>query len=100
MCKSLVLNVKSRWIEFFYSALKPWYHYVPLEEEAKNILNVLKFLNKYPQIAEQIAENGYNFVSKYLTEESALCYWIELLERYQTMINYDLKPEKDYILIK
>lgn len=100
MCKSVVLNVKSRWIEFFYRSLVPWYHYVPLDEEAKNILSVLKFLKKYPQIAEQIADNGFNFISKYLTEESVLCYWIKLLTKYQTMINYKIKPEKNYILIK
>ena len=99
MCKSLVLNFQSRWIEFFYLALEPWYHYVPLED-TKNLLSTLKFLKKYPQIAERIAQNGYDFVSNYLTEESALCYWIELLNRYQLMITYKVKAEKDYILIK
>ena len=100
MCKSVVLNMKSRWIEFFYKSLIPWYHYIPLDEEAKNIISVLNFLKKYPLIGEKIAENGFNFISKYLTEDSALCYWIELLKRYQSMINYKIKAEKDYILIK
>lgn len=100
LCRSVVLNVKSRWIEFFYGALKPFYHYIPLDEEAKNLVNIVKFLRSYPAIAERIAENGFQFVSRYLTEDSALCYWIELLTRYQTMIAYKVKPEKDYILVK
>lgn len=100
LCRSVVLNVKSRWIEFFYRALRPWYHYVPLDEEAKNLLSIVRFLGNYPQIAERIAENGFDFVSKHLTEDSALCYWIELLTRYQSLITYKVKPEKDYILVK
>lgn len=99
MCKSLVINLESRWIEFFYPALQPWYHYVPLDD-AENLVSILKFLRKYPEIAEQIAENGFNFVSKYLSEESVQCYWTELLKRYQTLIKYKIKREKDFILIK
>ncbi|CAG0919967.1 unnamed protein product [Notodromas monacha] len=32
LCGSLVIHVGSDWQEFFYSALKPWIHYVPLPD--------------------------------------------------------------------
>ena len=34
MCESLVLHVGSDWLEFFYPALKPWVHYVPVDPNA------------------------------------------------------------------
>lgn len=34
LCGSLVLNVGNEWLEFFYPALKPWVHYIPVKKSA------------------------------------------------------------------
>lgn len=34
LCNSLVFHVGSDWIEFFYPALKPWIHYIPVNKTA------------------------------------------------------------------
>ena len=30
VCKALVFHVGDEWLEFFYPALKPWVHYIPV----------------------------------------------------------------------
>ena len=37
LCKSLVFHVGDEWIEFFYPALKPWVHYIPVSTDLKHV---------------------------------------------------------------
>lgn len=37
LCHSVVFHVGKEWIEFFYPALKPWIHYVPLTTDTDDI---------------------------------------------------------------
>lgn len=34
LCRSLVFHVGDEWTEFYYSAMKPWLHYVPVPKDA------------------------------------------------------------------
>ena len=33
LCGSLVFHVGDEWLEFFYSALKPWVHFIPVKTD-------------------------------------------------------------------
>ena len=33
LCRSLVFHVGNEWLEFFYPALRPWVHYIPVETD-------------------------------------------------------------------
>ena len=98
LCRSLVLNVNSNWIEFFYPPMKPWIHYVPLSENFADATELLAFLSDNQPIAEHIAKRGFEFIRDHLTMDSVRCYWKYLLESYSkrlvayrpTFINYDL----------
>ena len=37
LCKSLVFHVGDEWLEFFYRALKPWVHYIPVDTDLHNV---------------------------------------------------------------
>lgn len=37
LCKSLVFHVGDEWVEFFYPALRPWVHYIPVSEGLEDI---------------------------------------------------------------
>lgn len=41
LCKSLVFHVGDAWLEFFYRALKPWVHYIPVQTDLNNARWVL-----------------------------------------------------------
>jgi protein glucosyltransferase len=36
LCGSLVFHVGDEWYEFYYSALKPWLHYLPVASDASS----------------------------------------------------------------
>ena len=41
LCKSLVFHVGDAWLEFFYRALRPWVHYIPVQTDLNNARWVL-----------------------------------------------------------
>ena len=36
LCDSLVFHVGDEWNEFFYAAMKPWVHYIPVPTDLSN----------------------------------------------------------------
>lgn len=41
LCNSVVLHIGHEWQEFFYPALVPWVHYIPIDSDQKNTELVL-----------------------------------------------------------
>lgn len=37
LCGSLVFHVGDEWLEFFYPQLKPWVHYIPVQQDLSDI---------------------------------------------------------------
>ncbi|XP_073986092.1 O-glucosyltransferase rumi homolog [Rhodnius prolixus] len=102
LCKSLVIHVGNEWKEFFYTALKPWVHYVPLDKYATttDYKKLLSFLNQEDSIAKSIALRGYRFVYNYLKMEDIFCYWRRLLLQYSKLLTFKPKFNKELILVK
>ena len=100
MCNSLVLHVGSEWLEFFYPALKPWVHYVPVESYAssESIEDLLEFLRAHEKIAISIAQNGHLFVKDFLKMFDVEEYWAVLLTKYAQKLSF--KPTVDKALMK
>ncbi|XP_053204522.1 O-glucosyltransferase rumi homolog [Panonychus citri] len=89
LCQSLVFNVQSNWIEFFYHSLVPWYHYVPVNQS--NFLSILTFFIEHQSEASTIASNGFKFINKHLNLITIESYWHKLLTDYSTALKY--KPK-------
>uniref|UniRef100_A0A1I8P6X6 Glycosyl transferase CAP10 domain-containing protein n=1 Tax=Stomoxys calcitrans TaxID=35570 RepID=A0A1I8P6X6_STOCA len=102
LCKSLVFHVGDEWLEFFYPALKPWKHYVPLNKNPSeaDIIQMLEFFKKNDALAQEIAENGYEFIWNHLRMEDVECYWSNLLKNYAKFLRYKVKEDKSMIEIK
>lgn len=92
MCGSLVLHVGSDWLEFFYPALKPWIHYVPVQSQDE-IEDLMKFLKAHDDIAESIAAEGQKFIRYHLRMKDVENYWRELLTQYSSKLSF--KPIVD-----
>ena len=104
----IVLHVGSEWKEFFYDALIPWYHYIPIpddtpmtngqqHDQSEAIEDVLQFLqtdesvygeNSGSFIAEHIAANGRHFIENHLKMEDVELYWHELLLTYSKLLDF------------
>jgi protein glucosyltransferase len=56
LCNSLVFHVGDEWLEFFYSELKPWVHYIPVEQNLKNVKELIEFAIENDKIVNAIAK--------------------------------------------
>ena len=105
LCGSLVIHVGDQWQEFFYPALKPWLHYVPLGNAPKaaaagqqEIREVLQFARENDAVVQKIAARGSEFIAEHLKFKDISCYWKKLLKNYAALLNY--KVEKDAALFE
>ena len=100
LCGSLVLHVGDEWQEFFYPALKPWYHYIPLPTSASQaqIREILQFARENDHDVNKIAERGFNFILNHLKFIDITCYWRKLLIEYTNLLKY--KVTRDYTLFQ
>lgn len=99
LCNSVVLNVESDMVEFFYHALRPWVHYVPIRPDLGDLLDKVAFLRQNDHIAKQIANRGFNFIKDNLTNDQVTAYWRHLLTSYSRLLKYKVKPEKGLVNI-
>jgi len=97
LCKSLVLHIGDEWLEFFYPALQPWFHYIPVDPRADRdqLQSILEFAQHHDAKMREIAENGAKFIEKHLKMADISCYWRELLLQYTALLKMDIiKDEK------
>lgn len=101
LCRSLVVHVGSQWEEFFYPALRPWIHYVPLSSKAReeDIMGLLHFLEDHQDLARNIADAGADFISTHLTMDDVSCYWKTLLSEYTKLLSYTVTRDHNLIEI-
>ena len=101
LCGSLVLHVGSEWSEFFYSALKPWVHYVPVKSNAsqEELKDLIEFLKAHDQMAEKIAQAGQDFIRNHLRMKDVEDYWIMLLSKYSAKLDFKPQIDKDSVRI-
>lgn len=80
LCESLVFNVgddANGWLEFFYPALQPWVHYIPLRDDMKDAELKLRWaMDPRNQAAVQtIARRGFELIRDHLRNEDVKEYW-------------------------
>lgn len=101
LCKSLVFHVGNDWQEFFYPALKPWIHYIPISPKAtqSEIAKYINFFKENDSLAEEIAQRGYDMIWDTLSEKDVKCYWRRLLVKYAKLLKYDIVKDENLIKI-
>jgi len=101
LCRSLVFHVGSDWLEFFYPALKPWVHYIPVPSNAgeQEIFHLLEFVKEHQDLAKGIADAGTKFVKDHLRMEDVTCYWDKLIRAYTKLLQYQVERDPTLILI-
>jgi len=101
LCGSTVLHVGNEWKEFFYDALIPWVHYVPVQRNTRSdIKELVEFLRAFPHIAKDIAQNGKRMIESHLRMKDVQRYWNKLLKNYAKLLTFKPTPAKDFIQIK
>ena len=96
LCNSVVFHVGDEWLEFFYSSLKPWIHYVPVRQDLADARELIEFVKENDKVAKEIAERGRKFITEHLRMEDIYCYWHELLSEYANLLRFKPKLNKKF----
>eukprot|EP00066_Takifugu_rubripes_P003722 XP_003966517.2 PREDICTED: protein O-glucosyltransferase 1 [Takifugu rubripes] len=96
LCGSLVFHVGDEWQEFFYPQLKPWVHYIPVQQDLSDVRGLLQFAKENDSLAQEIATRGKEFIINHLRMQDVSCYWEKLLTEYSRLLTYKPKRSKNY----
>lgn len=82
LSNSLLFKQETPNIQWYYGALKPFEHYVPVKEDLSDLLEKLAWAKAHDAEAQQIAENATAFVKQNLNAEDSFIYMAYLLQEY------------------
>lgn len=76
-------------------------HYVPISPKAteKEIKQLITFFKENDELANEIANRGFQQIWDHLTDKDVKCYWRKLLKQYTKLVKYDVVKDVDLKLI-
>lgn len=89
-----MFHVGDEWLEFFYSELKPWVHYIPVNQNLKEVKDLIEFAIENDKIVNDISKRGRDFIVEHLRMQDIACYWQELLTEYTKLLKFKPKLNK------
>jgi hypothetical protein len=75
---SVILKVDSPWKCWYSDMLIPYEHYIPIKDDASDLLEKIKWCRNNDKKCEIIAKNGLEFYNKYLRKDGILDYFQKL----------------------
>eukprot|EP00795_Rhopilema_esculentum_P002107 gene2107-17685_t len=100
LCDSVVFHVGDEWKEFFYPAMKPWVHFIPVDTDLSNVSDLIEFARANDDMVREIAKRGREFILSHLRMKDIQEYWKQLLKRYAKLMKWKPKRNKKLIEIK
>ena len=104
LSNSVLVKQESRKIQWYYDALKPYIHYVPLKEDLSNIFSQIAWMESHDQEVQGITKNAQHFVKNELMPEHIEAHVILILNEYSSLqkdqlIEASITPAKDLFLL-
>jgi hypothetical protein len=78
---------------YYFGALVPWRHYVPVASDAE-VIAIVNAERRHPGIFENVAEAGRSFARRYLGRNGVCAYSVELMHLYASCLS-DLAGQKN-----
>ena len=75
--------------QWFYDALKPYEHYIPIEKDVSDLIAKIEWARSHDAECIQISRNARRFVEKNLMIEDIYLYFFSLLKEYITCQDFD-----------
>jgi hypothetical protein len=79
---SVLVKQESSKIEWFYPALKPYIHYVPVKENLSDIFTQIEWMKNNDEKMQEIAYNAHEFIKKEVMPEHLDSYMAIILDEY------------------
>ncbi len=102
LCQSLVIHVGDEWKEFFYDALAPNYHFIQVSAypEQNELRYLLRFLVENDELAQSMAQRGFEAINQMLEMKDVHCYWHELVTEYTKLLRFKVVRDDELIEIR
>jgi hypothetical protein len=98
----LTIKHESTQIQWFYGALTPYIHYVPLKKDfdEEDLIKLYKWVNENEEKCKLIADNAEKFIINNVSVEDMLSYYITVLNKYAEIqhCSKNLKGFSDNVL--
>lgn len=104
---SLALKQESDEIQYFYSALKPYVHYLPIKHDMSDLIEKIEWAKSHDNQCRQIAAKGREFALNHFMPNQIYAYLYWVLDRYaslqtfntQDLVN-EMKNDPNWIRVK
>ena len=90
---SLTMKQESDEVQYFYSALKPYVHYVPIQHDMSDLLEKIQWARTHDEECRKIGENARAFALANLMPNHVYAYFFHVLNEYaskQTFNDFNL----------
>ena len=84
---STPLKVLSNNIQWYYGALVPFEHYIPIKEDFSDLVEMINFLKEHDDDAKAVAQNGQKIAREIFSQEKVDEYTVKLLRAYAKLFN-------------
>lgn len=85
LSNSLVLKQTTPNIQWYYAGLKPYVHYLPLEDDLSDLTEKVQWASSHDVESKRIAENATKFVLENLSTEDVFLYMYHLIKEYSKL---------------
>ena len=93
LSNSVLLKQETKNIQWFYSAIKPYVHYVPINNNLSNIFAQLEWIKNHDSELQAISQNAQNFVKNNLMPGDIEAHMVIILnEYYKLQKNKKINP--------
>lgn len=82
LSNSVVLKQVTSNQQWYYGALRPYEHYIPVKEDLSDLLAQVEWAKSHDAEAQKIAENATQFVKNNLSPEDIYLYFYHLIVEY------------------
>lgn len=89
---SLTFKQDSDEVQYFYSALKPYVHYVPVKNDMGNLLEMIQWAKAHDSECREISQNARAFALKNLMPSQIYAYLYWVLDQYSSLQTFDSLP--------
>lgn len=90
---SLTMKQESDEVQYFYSALKPYEHYIPIQGDMSDLLDKIQWAKEHDAECKKIAENARKFALQNLMPDQIYAYLYWVLEKHASLQTFDLHQE-------
>lgn len=80
-----LIKQEDGYVQWYYSGLKPYIHYVPYNKDCSNLEDIILWLREHDEEAERIAQAGRQFALKYLDMNTTYLYLYHVLKEYNKL---------------